>query len=158
MARFDPTVGPVVRLYRREARSGSPIRGARGGAAAGRLARRMSSPMASSPPTRGGGDALDLGGIGKGIAVSVGGMLLSTLGFERHLIDFGSTIAAGEAPRGKAAWTIDVPFAGPLPLRRAAIAVSGDAEQFIEIDGVHRSHIVPIRGTGSGLANRARRS
>ena len=77
----------------------------------------------------------------------------------------GGDVVVSEAPPGRRGWTVAValpaplldPALGPLELRHAAVSTSGDAEQFVTIDGVRYSHIVDPR-TGLGAARAAPRS
>jgi thiamine biosynthesis lipoprotein len=91
------------------------------------------------------------------------------------LVAASGDIAAGDAPPGKPGWRVSVgapvsgparsgdsshstasaagaPFVRTLLLKNSAVSTSGDAEQFVEIDGVRYSHIVNPH-TGVGLTN-----
>jgi thiamine biosynthesis lipoprotein len=108
---------------------------------------------------------LDLGGIAKGFAADQALETLRSHGVTRALVAASGDIAVGEAPPGKRGWRVSIgsPVSGPTPkagalsaqtllLKNAAVSTSGDAEQFVEIDGVRYSHIVDPR-TGMGLTN-----
>lgn len=153
---FDPTVGPVVALWRQAMRSATlpdpqALAAARALVGWESIALDESSRSASLAHA---GMRLDFGAIGKGIAVDVGSALLDSASFPRHLIDFGSTLAAGDPPSGEAAWRIAAPLVGTIGLRRMALSTSGADEQFVEIEGVRYAHIVDPR-TGKGLVNGA---
>lgn len=154
---FDPTVGPVVALWR-EARSTGrlpePSALARGKELVNYAQVELDRAASTTRLPRA-GMRLDLGGIGKGIAVDAVMKLLEERGISRCLVDFGSSIAAGDAPLDKSAWTVLVPEVGPIALRHAALAFSGDDEQHVEVAKVRYSHIVDPR-TGLGLINRPR--
>ncbi|MHC4993091.1 MAG: FAD:protein FMN transferase [Planctomycetota bacterium] len=157
---FDPTVGPMVRLWREARRTGkrpgeADLEDARG---------RVGWSLVALDPDRltvtlaRPGMQLDLGGIGKGFAVDAALAELRAEGVEMALVDLGGDMAIGAAPPGHAGWRVALADGGPTPqvlrLAECAIAMSGDTEQFVEIDGVRYSHIVDPR-TGLGLVNRA---
>ena len=108
------------------------------------------------------GMQLDLGGIGKGYAADEALVkTLKKLGITQALVAAGGDIAVGDAPPGTKGWTVGIaslehPSARPqrfLLLHNAAVSTSGDAEQYVEIDGKRYSHIVDPR-TGLGLVGR----
>ncbi|MHC5005512.1 MAG: FAD:protein FMN transferase, partial [Planctomycetota bacterium] len=107
------------------------------------------------------GMQLDLGGIGKGFAADAAAEVLVARGCPRHLVDVGGDLRAGAAPPRRRGWTVALQPSGPgrdaivLWLENAAVAASGDTEQFLEIDGRRYSHIVDPR-TGIGLTTRAK--
>ncbi len=161
---FDVTVGPLVRLWRRARRKGtmpSPERLEHARRAVGYEKVRL-DPATRSVELLAPGMLLDLGGIAKGYAVDAALDVLRKRGIARALVDAGGDLAVGEAPPGKRGWRIGVapldrPNGAPsryLWLVRQAVATSGDAFQFVEIDGVRYSHIIDPR-TGLGLTTRA---
>ncbi|MGL4552836.1 MAG: FAD:protein FMN transferase, partial [Gemmataceae bacterium] len=106
------------------------------------------------------GMRLDLGGIAKGYAADEMLRVLAAHGLTRALVAAGGDLRAGDAPPGKAGWTVsiqpvDEKKEGPryLTLVNAAVSTSGDAEQYVEIAGVRYSHLVDPR-TGVGLVGR----
>lgn len=153
---FDVTAGPQVRLWREARRSGTaPDSAARAAA----LAASGWTALHLDPETRSVGLALegmqlDLGGIAKGFAADEALRLLREHGIPRALVEFGGDIAAGDPPPGSAGWEIRLAGAhdpgSPVRLARAAISTSGDAVQYVEIDGVRHSHVVDPR-TGAAL-------
>jgi thiamine biosynthesis lipoprotein len=108
------------------------------------------------------GMRLDLGGIAKGFAADEALRVLKTHGIDRALIDAGGDIVVGSPPPGAAGWKIgiaplDAPEGEPqrfLTLANAAVATSGDAAQYIEIDGVRYSHLIDPQ-TGLGVTTRS---
>ncbi|MGE4001886.1 MAG: FAD:protein FMN transferase, partial [Planctomycetaceae bacterium] len=108
------------------------------------------------------GMRLDLGGIAKGYAADEALRVLQEHGIEHALIDAGGDIVTGQPPPGADGWRIgiaplDAPDGDPqrfLRLGNAAVATSGDASQFVEIDGIRYSHIMDPR-TGLGLTTRS---
>jgi len=100
------------------------------------------------------GIQLDLGGIGKGYAADEALTVLRKEGIKSVLVDAGGDIRVGSPPPGRKGWTIELSDSGKpgreLLLNDCAIASSGDAFQFLEIDGIRYSHIIDPR-TGLGL-------
>jgi thiamine biosynthesis lipoprotein len=157
---FDPTVGPLVTLWREARDAGrlpDPARVAEARARTGwakleldasRRAIRLASP----------GMRLDLGGIAKGFILDAAREALAARGVTRALLEAGGDIVAGRPPPGLPGWRIDVGRAeGELARRAAALtdaalATSGASAQFVEIDGVRYSHVIDPR-TGLGLTH-----
>lgn len=177
---FDPTIGPVVELWRRARETGEmpPPEAlaearARTGCDKVELDRRRRTATLAVRGMR-----LDLGGIGKGYAAEQALESLRQLGLNQALVDLGGDIAIGDPPPGADAWRIrittrfapelddsagdaeqgepsdqpDQPDDPPLRLANTCIATSGSAVQHIVIDGVRYSHIVDPR-TGLGLTD-----
>lgn len=161
---FDPTVGPLVKLWREARRTrvlpdAGRLAAARAAAGwrrleldTGRRAVRLLVP----------GMSLDLGGIAKGFAADEALRVLAAHGIDAALCAAAGDVAAGAPPPGTAGWRVGIapafdPDAPPerhLLLARAAVSTSGDAYQSVEIDGRRYSHIVDPR-TGLGLTTRA---
>ena len=104
---------------------------------------------------------LDLGGIAKGYAVDQALQELKQLGIDRAIVNASGDMAASGPPPGKPGWLVGVaPLEASAPpsvfgsLTHQAIATSGDAFQYVDIDGVRYSHIVDPR-TGLGLTERS---
>ncbi len=103
---------------------------------------------------------LDLGGIAAGYAADEALKTLRQQGIKRALVDSSGDIVAGDPPPQTDGWVIGVvpldPQATPsqfLKLAQAAVSTSGDAFQFVELNGRRYSHIVdPV--TGLGLTTR----
>jgi thiamine biosynthesis lipoprotein len=160
---FDDTVGPVVRLWRRARRTlqmPDPDKLAHARSLVGyknvRLDARAHTVQLLRP-----GMQLDLGGIAKGYAADEALAVLKQTGIDRALVAAGGDIATSGPPPGAEGWKVaiapltdDPPDAGPwMLLRDGAVSTSGDAEQFVVIDGKRYSHIVDPR-TGLGLVGR----
>jgi FAD:protein FMN transferase len=158
---FDPTIGPLVGLWRIARRTQElPARTALDSAKtlvsyelleldSTRCAARLLRP----------GMRLDLGGIAKGYIL---GQALGTLaqhGAPAALLEAGGDIVVGQRPPGRSGWHIETPFgdsavsARAASLEHTAIATSGPSAQFVEIGGVRYSHVIDPR-TGLGLTNR----
>lgn len=160
---FDPTIAPVVRLWRRARRDKKlpdavALRDA--------LSRVGSTKITLDPSARtvrlDAGVKLDLGAIAKGYASQEAVETLRSLGVTRSLVAGAGDIVAGDPPPGEAGWRVGVaPLEAPgtarperfLALRNAAVSTSGDAERFVEIGGVRYSHVVDPK-TGVGLNGR----
>ena len=107
------------------------------------------------------GMRLDLGGIAKGYAADEGLAVLKKNGVTRALVAAGGDIAVSGPPPDADGWKIAIaPLKeepdkeGPIMLLHdAAVSTSGDAEQYVEIDGKRYSHIVDPK-TGIGLVGR----
>jgi thiamine biosynthesis lipoprotein len=101
------------------------------------------------------GMQLDFGGIGKGYAADQVIAVLKKHGITRALVAASGDITVMGTPPGKEGWRVEI---APLPdakeryliLKDASVSTSGDAEQFVVIDGVRYSHILDPR-TGLGL-------
>ena len=155
---FDPTVGPVVALWR-EARRRKTLPGDADLAAALSLVGWRLLELDLGPARLGrlakSGMLLDLGGIGKGFAAQQAVDLLAARGFRQVLVALAGDVVCGEAPPGRAGWDVALGAGGvTVPLARSAISTSGDVEQFLEIGGVRYSHVVDPR-TGIGLVRSA---
>ncbi len=159
---FDVTVGPLVRQWRRARRleklpSAEQI--ARAQASVGwrklKLDPRQRTVTLTVPHMQ-----LDLGGIAKGYAADNALRVLREHDCPRALVAASGDIAVGEAPPGRKTWRVAIGApqertnlsAHSLQLRNAAVSTSGDAEQFVAINGQRYSHIVDPR-TGIGLMN-----
>ncbi|MFK7845112.1 MAG: FAD:protein FMN transferase [Rhodothermales bacterium] len=101
---------------------------------------------------------LDMGGIAKGFIVDEAMSVLRQHGIDRALIEAGGEILVSGPPPDKPGWFIEVPGANTdsriaqtaRTLKNAAIATSGDTEQFVTIDGLRYSHIIdPLTGLGN---------
>lgn len=160
---FDITVGPVVQLWRRARRQ-------RAFPAEDRLAAARQAvgyeklklnPRARTATLLAENMRLDLGGIGKGYGADAALRVLRELGLPRALVAASGDLAIGDPPPGKKGWRVGVgavdggagEIAEMLTLHNAGISTSGDAEQFVELNGVRYSHIVDPH-TGLGLTNR----
>ena len=156
---FDVTVRPIVVLWRharRTQRLPDPKELAEAKAKVG-YQKMLLEPKVKSVKLTVPGMELDLGGIAKGYAADEVLKVLARHGITTALCAAGGDITVAGAPPGTAGWKVDI---APLPgskerrlllLKDAAVSTSGDAEQFVVIDGVRYSHIVDPR-TGIGLS------
>ena len=153
---FDVTSGPVVRLWREARRNQNypdeqALTGARELTGWNKL--KLDSPTRSVILEKP-GMLLDLGGIGKGFAADEALAVLRRHGAGRALVELGGDIVVGDPPPDRNGWEIRLQDAAGAPpvveLVDAAISTSGDAVQFVELDGVRYSHVVDPR-TGVAL-------
>jgi thiamine biosynthesis lipoprotein len=160
---FDITVGPLTTLWRRSRRSGRlppPDKLAAALAAVGPETLVLDPATRTARLVRA-GMRLDPGGIGRGDAIDRGMEVLAAHGIDAAMIDCSGDVAVSGPPPGTSGWRIAVrPFGTSgaaaqeetetLVLAHAAVTTSGDAYQFVEIDGVRYGHIVDPR-TGLGV-------
>jgi len=157
---FDPTIGPLVALWRdaRQSRR-MPAPSARDAAMRlvgwrnvdldpARRAVRLARP----------GMRLDLGGIAKGYILQQALAAMAPHGVTSALLEAGGDVVVGDAPPNRDGWSIEVigadaQFAARAArLTNAALATSGPTAQFVEIAGVRYSHVIDPR-TGIGLTD-----
>lgn len=157
---FDPAIGPLTQLWRqarREGRLPDPATLADARARSGWALIEV-DPENDRVRFSRSGMGLDFGGIGKGYAADEALAVLRRAGLPRALVDFGGDLVAGDPPPGSTGWLVEIPDAAgqarEIRLANEAVASSGDAEQFIEIDGVRYAHILDPR-TGLGLTRPA---
>ncbi|MDH3585075.1 MAG: FAD:protein FMN transferase [Phycisphaerae bacterium] len=163
---LDITVGPYVRLWRRSRRQGRLP-------SAARITQTRQSvgfdKIEFHPDTRSvrlvaEGMLLDVGAVAKGFAADQALAVLRRRGLGRALVDAGGDVAAGDPPPDRPGWWVtlrpmvnrEVAEAGDPPrieIRGTAVATSGDAFGYVEIDGVRYSHILDP-ATGLGLTDR----
>ena len=157
---FDPTVGPLVALWREARRTGKRPAPAALEAARALVGWRHIEIDRATGAVRldKEGMRLDLGGIAKGYILQQALRAMRMKGSGRVLIESGGDIVVGSGPPGLQGWRVDAPGADDTFRRRAsqltnaALATSGPGEQFVEIDGTRYSHIVDPR-TGLGMTN-----
>ncbi len=161
---FDPTIAPVVRLWRRARRDKKLPDPEAIREALGRVGyQRMTLDPATKTVRLEPGVKLDLGAIAKGYASQEAVKVLKSLGVARSLVAGAGDIAAGDPPLGHEGWRVGIaPLESPgrgkgerfLSLKNASVSTSGDAERFVEIGGVRYSHVVDPK-TGIGKTGRS---
>jgi thiamine biosynthesis lipoprotein len=155
---FDVTVGPLSRVWRTARRRNQlpgreEIESARAQVGYASL---VLDPDARRCRLARPGMQLDLGGIAKGYAVDEALALLKARRLPRALVVLGGEVAAGSPPPGLDGWTVSVQALQPQPpllVRDAGVSTSGDAEQWLEANGVRYSHVLDPR-TGQALIGR----
>jgi thiamine biosynthesis lipoprotein len=157
---FDPTIGPLVSLWR-EARRRGRLPDAHARAAASRLVGWRH--VALDPERRAvrlalRGMRLDLGGIAKGFIIGEALRALEAHGVSRAMIEAGGDIVVSGAPPGRSGWRIVTPGADAAfasrarSLTHAALSTSGADSQFVVVDAVRYSHVVDPR-SGLGVTH-----
>jgi FAD:protein FMN transferase len=159
---FDPTIGPVSRLWRRARRTKQlPSADALKTALARvdyRAIRLLPDRQAVEllKPNM----LLDLGGIAKGYALGEAYKIVASRGIGSVMLRAGGDMVLGAPPPGKPGWRIGVGQIDPekpprfyLWLSNVEIATSGDRFQFVEIGGKRYSHLLDPK-TGLGLTGR----
>jgi len=149
---FDPTAGPLTRLWRQaRAENALPSDVALDSAHAlvnwrhVHLNGLLSAVRLDRPDMR-----LDLGGIAKGYILGRALEVLRQQGTPSALIEAGGDIVLGDPPPGRPGWDVAVQGMEPGLLSNLAVATSGTTEQYLEIAGVRYAHIIDPR-TGLGL-------
>jgi thiamine biosynthesis lipoprotein len=159
---FDITLGPLINLWRRTRRRQelpAPALLAEMKARTG-YRNMVLDPQARTvkllvPEMR-----LDVGGIAKGYAADEALAVLVKHGVTRALVASSGDIVAGDPPPGESGWKVEVasleaPGAPPpevLLLAHRGVSTSGDAFQFVEIEGVRYSHVIDPK-TGLGMTD-----
>jgi thiamine biosynthesis lipoprotein len=149
---FDPTVGPLTKLWRRAIRQqtfpdSSSLRRARTRVQYGRIHLGLDTTVKVDRPNL----RIDLGGIAKGYALDAAGEVLRKLAINRFLIDGGGDLLLGLPPPGEPGWTVRTP-AGILSASQTSVAVSGARYRYLDHGGRRYSHIVDPR-TGLGVSH-----
>ncbi|MBA4020045.1 MAG: FAD:protein FMN transferase [Pirellula sp.] len=161
---FDVTVGPLVKAWRSARRSHtfpSDDRLARARAPVGYKHLRL-DPKAHTAELLVPDMLLDLGGIAMGYTADEVLKVLASHGIRSAMIDASGDVACSDAPPGKEGWRIGIapltetkgPPSRYVMLKNGALTTSGDAFQFVELDGRRYSHIVDPK-TGLGLTTRS---
>jgi len=158
---FDPTLGPMTKLWR-ETRTSGRLPDAKKLAAARAASGWRHFTLDSEARTitlHQKNMAFDLGGIAKGYAADLMLDSLAAADIRQALITAGGDIRLGDAPPGREGWNVALKTfevgknEGILTLSNAAVSTSGDLHQSVEIEGVSYSHILDP-ATGLGLTRR----
>lgn len=154
---FDSTVSPIVKLWRRSRY----------------FHERPPAKMLDAAKERVGlnvwnldddglwaekGVRFDVGGVAKGIVLDEALRILNDHEITSALIDASGDLRIGDPPPDKDGWIVGVSSLGDEPafyceLSNVGVATSGDANRYVEIDGVRYSHIIDPR-TGEPLTSR----
>ena len=161
---FDVTIGRVTKLWRRARRQRELPTEQR---IAGELEfvgfeKLVLNPSDQSVMIRTPGLLIDLGAIGKGYAADEAMRILEDLGITRAVVNASGDVRFGAPPPDSTGWPTGIgalSAAGPPILLQSqsqgAVATSGDAFQFLEINGKRYSHILDPR---SGMPVQVRSS
>lgn len=157
---FDPTLGPLTKLWRRSRRkkelpNPDQLASARLAANWKNLAVELEDQFVT---LKGENMLLDLGGIAKGFAADEMMGVLQRHGIRSALVAIAGDIRLGAPPPGRTGWRVGIKTLGPMleqiiVVSNCGISTSGDLEQFVEIEGVRYSHIIDP-ATGLGLTRR----
>ena len=161
---FDVTAGPLIRLWRlsrknRRLPTDDQLKRAKARTGFGLIAL---DPATRSATKLTDGMLFDLGGIAKGYAADAALEMLKENGYSQSLVAASGDIVVGDPPPGKEGWRIGIETLEParpspgmpvVQLVNQAVSTSGDARQFVEIEGKRFSHIVSTK-TGLGLTER----
>lgn len=154
---FDPTIGPIVTLWREARRTGiAPAD------SAVRRARQLTGwRLIALDSTRHririgrAGMRIDLGGIAKGWILGQARTTLRAHGVTAMLLEAGGDLLLGDAPPGRPGWEVSVPTPhgdSTLVLHNVAVSTSGPSAQHVVIGGVSYSHVIDPR-TGRPLTS-----
>lgn len=160
---FDPTVAPVVALWRDARKSGrlpdpAALELARALTGWARVELDAGKKTIRLPAA---GMRLDLGGIAKGYILGQALETLRALGVSSALVEAGGDLVVGDAPPDRSGWRIETPYAWATSdafraaaesLTNAALATSGPSAQFVEMAGIRYSHVVDPR-SGQALTS-----
>lgn len=152
---FDPTAGPIIRLWR-QARKDMTLPDDK--AIQQALNRVDMSAIEvnaekSEIRVRRSDIQLDLGAIAKGFIADEAIRTIRSYGINAACVEAGGDFVLSDAPPGKRGWEIDIPFRGKTLVKNCGVSVSGDTSQFVVIDSIRYSHVVDPR-TGNALTNR----
>ena len=158
---FDPTLGPMTKLWRKTRTSGRLPNAENLAAARYACGWRHFTldPQARTVTLLRENMAFDLGGIAKGYAADLMLDSLAAAGIRQALVTAGGDIRLGDAPPGREGWKVAVKTfevtknVEILTLSNTAVSTSGDLHQSVVIDGVSYSHILDPT-TGLGLTRR----
>lgn len=160
---FDPSIGALTRLWR-QARRQKQIPDPKKLKEALNLSGMGHIKLDAAKATvqiDAAGVRLDFGGIGQGYAADEVIRILTELGIKHCLVNASGDVIAREPPPGEQGWKVALTGLQPrgeapthfVWLKNAAMTTSGDAFQFVEIDGKRYSHLVDPK-TGLGISRR----
>jgi len=161
--KFDLTIGPLTKLWRRARRQKelpAKVQIEKALQSVGYqhllLDEKAHTARLLKPDMR-----LDAGGIAKGFAAEEALKTIRELSITQALVRASGDIAAGEPPPGEKGWKIGLAPLDPdqppekfIWLKNAAVSTSGDARQHLVVDGKRYSHIIDPH-TGYGISSRS---
>lgn len=158
---FDPTLGPLTKLWRESRESHRLPDPEKRQAALARVGRQHFTldPTSRAITLHRDGMAFDLGAVAKGYAADRMLDSLAGNGIRKAIIVAGGDIRLGDPPPDRDGWRVALKTFDParpdeaITLSNAAVSTSGDLYQSVEIDGIRYSHILDPR-TGLGLTRR----
>ncbi len=160
---FDPTIGPLTKLWRRARRQNelpTAERLAEARASVGYKFLKLDPDQRTAQLLRA-NMRLDLGGVAKGLAAQEALAEIKRAGIGQALVRASGDIAAGDPPPGETGWRIGIAPINPddpptrfVRLANLAISTSGDSRQHLVVGGKRYSHIIDPR-TGNGVSGRS---
>ncbi len=159
---FDPTMGPLTKIWRRARRQNElPTADAITAAKKSVGMQFVELPKPGLVQLKQADMRLDFGGIAKGYAAEEALLKLKELGFTRALVRGAGDIAAGDAPPDAKGWTVGIAPLDPndkvtesITVANECVSTSGDARQHLIVDGKRYSHILDPR-TGDPIEGRS---
>jgi thiamine biosynthesis lipoprotein len=147
---YDPTVAPLVALWREARRTGAlpsaaTLDSTRALVGWRRVSLDKCRPLVRLEP----GTRLDLGGIAKGYIVAEALMALRGRGISSALVEAGGDVVTGDPPPDRPGWSITAAGSDSV-YANVAVSTSGTGEQFVEVGDVRYAHVVDPR-TGLGI-------
>jgi thiamine biosynthesis lipoprotein len=148
---FDVSLGALTKLWRASRRSGLLPEPSEVADAAQRIgSERIHWLPDGKLHKQADGFELDFGGIAKGDAADqVLALLAKEFGITRALVDASGDVVAADPPPGQPGWVVGLSRPADQPgllqrvyLSRRALASSGDANQFVEIERTRWSHLL----------------
>ena len=154
---FDPTLGPLTKLWRESRRRNSlpsavTLSAAR---AASGWKNLVLDPRKLTITFMNPGMRIDLGGIAKGQAADAMLTTMKRYDISRSCITAGGDVRLGDPPPAAIGWKVGIRTAEeagnkPITLANCGVSTSGNLHQFTEIGGTRYSHIIdPATGLGS---------
>ena len=137
---FDHTVGPLTRLWRESARTGTPIADSARAVAMRSVGYRFVEVDSGSFTVRllRGGMRIDLGAIAKGWILDDVAQLLDSAGVKQMLLEAGGEIVTRGAPPGETGWRIEIQTSRGdtlVTLNDAAVSTSASRAQLAPAAG-----------------------
>jgi len=165
--RFDPTVGPLTRLWRKARQTKIPPSQLEIDAALECVGyeKLLLDAKSQTAELTCPGMQLDLGSIAKGYAGDEAMKILRERGIHCGAYEAGGDKVFGDAPPGtgpsgtqssrKEGWQVETDLALPKspPLANCAVSISGDSVQHIDYNGKRVGHVIDPR-TGMGFSPR----
>lgn len=156
---YDPTLGPLVLLWRQARKTGRLPREVDLNSARSRTGWNHVevAPRSSRVRLATANMALDLSNVERGAACDAALAEFVNSKLTRSRVDFGTTLSVGEAPPGLTAWEVALPEhagGGMIGLKNGGLSTAGADETWIGLDG--RRYTVEI-DPASGMGYTSRR-
>jgi thiamine biosynthesis lipoprotein len=152
---YDPTIGPLTRLWREARQTGVPTIQSRIDAAKQLVGyeKLLLDTKSRTVELTHAGMRLDLGSIAKGYAGDEALRILKKRGISIAAYEAGGDKVFGAPPPGEKGWPVKIEATLPKisPLANCAVSISGDSEQFFLHEGKRYGHIIDPK-TGSSYA------